>query len=321
MRLSEIQIEQQRWQNAFHTAVIFFLLALLFFLLGSWFFGPLGALILAAIGLISLSVSISRAPRLILSFYGARQLYPEEATALYNVTTLLSNWADLEHRPTLYYIPSSMQNAFAVGSGKHAAIAVSDGLIRKFPMWELAAILAHEVSHIKNKDTYVLGVADVFGRFTSFLSTIGLVLLLLALPLYLVDAQPFPFIWLVLLNLLPLLSNLLLLALSRAREFQADLQAAVLTGDPRGLISALKRLEQQNYGFFERWFPSQRNRRPEPSLLRTHPPTEERIQRLQAIQEEQTVPILHLTEAPFIPYFPLQYQVKKPRWHLGGCWW
>lgn len=320
VRLSEIQVERQSLRNALHAAILLLLMAGMFMLVGSWFFGPAGSLLLGLAAMAGLVWSAARTPRLVLAFYGARRLLPEEAPALHNTVRLLANWARLEQAPALYYIPSAMQNAFAVGLGPRAAIAVTDGLIRNFPMRELAGILAHEVSHIKNHDTFVLGLADGFGRLTSLLANAALVLLLLLFPLALADAQPFPVLWVLLLNLFPLASSLLILALSRTREFQADLQAAVITGDPRGLIAALTRLERQNAGFFQRWFP-RRSSRPEPSLLRTHPPTEERIRRLREIEEEQTIPILHLTEANALPFFPLHYKIHKPRWHVGGCWW
>ena len=187
------------------------------------------------------------------------------------------------HRPRLYYIPSRMLNAFAVGERDDAVIALTDGMLRTLSLRELAGVLGHELSHIRNNDLWLMGLADLVGRLTRLMTMVGLILLVLAIPLWLGGATGFPWFVIPLLVLAPQLTTLLQLALSRAREYEADLDAAGLTGDPMGLASALAKLERFQRGVWEQiLMPGYRL--PEPSLLRSHPPTAQRIARLQALQ-------------------------------------
>ena len=144
-------------------------------------------------------------------------------------------------------------------------------------------MLGHEISHIRNNDLWLMGLADLVGRLTRLMTLVGLVLLILAIPLWLGGATGLPWLVIPLLVLAPQLTTLLQLALSRAREYEADLDAAGLTGDPMGLASALAKLERFQRGVWEQiLMPGYRL--PEPSLLRSHPPTAQRIARLRALQ-------------------------------------
>src|SRR6185369_6035200 len=102
-------------------------------------------------------------------------------------------------------------------------------------MRELVGVLAHETSHIANRDTWVMSFADVTGRITRILSILGQLLLLLNLPILIMGNRPIPWLPLLLMAFAPSLSALLQLALSRSREYEADLQGSRLTGDPLGL--------------------------------------------------------------------------------------
>ena len=195
----------------------------------------------------------------------------------------LAGRAGLRRRPRLYYVPSRLLNAFAVGRPDDAVIALTDGLLRSMRLRELAGILAHETSHIRNNDLWLMGLADLVGRLTRLMTMLGLFLLILAVPLWIGGAASFPWLVIPLLVFAPQLTTLLQLALSRAREYEADLDAAGLTGDPAGLASALAKLERFQRGMWEQiLIPGYRL--PEPSLLRSHPPTEERIARLRELQ-------------------------------------
>jgi heat shock protein HtpX len=110
--------------------------------------------------------------------------------------------------------------------------------------------------------------------------------------------------------------SLLQLALSRAREYDADLDAAGLTGDPRGLASALARLERRQGRYWEEILLPGR-RMPDPSLLRTHPPTAERIRRLLALLEPAE-PAAAMPSAVTIPI--RRPAPAAPRWHWPGVW-
>jgi heat shock protein HtpX len=182
-----------------------------------------------------------------------------------------------------------MLNAFAVGRREDAVIAVTDGMLRVLNLRELTGVLAHEISHIRNRDLWLMGIADLAGRLTRLMTLLGLALLLVNLPLWLGGVASVPWLLIPLLVFAPQITVLLQLALSRAREFDADLDAAGLTGDPDGLASALAKLERYQHGVWEQiLLPGQRL--PEPSVLRTHPPTAERIARLEALSGAPPLP-------------------------------
>jgi heat shock protein HtpX len=141
------------------------------------------------------------------------------------------------------------------------------------------------VSHIKRDDTRILGLAAVLAQATRGMSLVGQFLVFLNIPLLLMGQVTVSWTAILLLLLAPGLSGALHLALSRAREYDADLGAVDLTGDPRGLASALHRLEELNRGLLHRLFPG-RVRIPVPAFLRTHPETEERIRRLLRLERE-----------------------------------
>jgi heat shock protein HtpX len=144
---------------------------------------------------------------------------------------------------------------------------------------EIAGVLAHEISHIASGDLAVMGMADLITRMTRTLSMVGLVLVLFNIPIAAVGGDYLPWGALILLVVAPILSFLLQMALSRAREFEADHGAVNISGDPQALAQALEKLEIQQSGFLRHVFlPHQPGT--EPSLLRSHPITEERVQRI-----------------------------------------
>ena len=219
------------------------------------------------------------APSLMLFMIRARRLKEYEAPDIFRNLRLLTQRAGLEHPPVLYSVPGNIMNAFAVGKSDNSAIALSDGLLRHLNAMEIAGVLAHELSHIKNNDMWVMGLADVSSRSTKMLSWMGQLYLLFNLPLILIGQASLNVLPLLLLIAAPLFTDLIQLALSRVREFNADVGAATLLGRPEPLASALQKMERYQGTLFQRLFPFTR-REPESVLLRTHPPTRERIQRL-----------------------------------------
>ena len=184
-------------------------------------------------------------------------------------------------------------NAFVVGSEDNAAICLTEGILQHLHLRELTGILGHEIAHIKNNDLQVMRLAEIVGKITHSLSAIGHILLLLSLPAFLAGALHYSSVLLLILILAPILSLLLQLALSRIREFAADLGSAQLTGDAYGLISALRKIDGYHRGFWRSILLPTWNH--QPSLLRTHPPTHERIERLIALgskaKQPYTLPI------------------------------
>jgi len=179
------------------------------------------------------------------------------------------------------------------------------------------------VSHIANGDTRVMGFADLVSRITGTLSLMGQLLFLVSLPLWVLTDTPVPWIPILVLVFAPTLSALVQLALSRSREYEADRSAAELSGDPHGLASALLKLERDQGGLWERlMMPGPRI--PEPSLLRTHPPIEERVRRLQELAAEESLePVLRAFGGPAsddLLAFLGGRRLGAPRRHLSGLW-
>ncbi|HHJ15191.1 MAG TPA: peptidase M48 [Gammaproteobacteria bacterium] len=290
-------------------------------LLGWLLWGRDGIVMLLTVGVIGVLFHPVVSPRLVMRLYRAVPVRREQAPALHDAVSRLARRAGLPVVPTLYYVPSQMLNAFAVGSGEHSAIAVTDGLLRKLELRELVGVLAHEISHVRNNDVWVMGLADMFSQTTSMLSLLGQFLLLLNLPLIMASAVHVNWFAVLLLVFAPNLSALMQLALSRTREFDADLNAARLTGDPDGLASALDKIEQIQGGWLERVLMPGR-RVPVPSVLRTHPETRERIARLMALKPGLAgAGVVTGEDADFDRRSGFgDPVVRSPRRHISGLW-
>ncbi|MDX6750951.1 zinc metalloprotease HtpX [Geminicoccaceae bacterium 1502E] len=308
---------RHRLRNLVHTAL---LIGGMLAILGAcaWIlWGPVGLVWTLAVGGASLLATPSITPELVMRLYGARPVAHREFPDGYALLDELARRAGLPHTPRLHYIPSSLLNAFAVGNRSRAAIAVTAGLLRGLSGRELAGVLAHEISHVRHNDLWLMGLADLLSRLTSVMSWIGQLLLLINLPLMLTGAGSVPWLLVLLLIFAPTVVSLLQLALSRSREFDADLEAASLTGDPRGLASALARLERQQGRYWEEILLPGR-RMPEPSLLRTHPPTGERVRRLLELEERPD-----LAPSPALRLAPGHWVHRAgtaPRWRWPGVW-
>ncbi len=254
---------------------------------------------------------------LVLKMYKANPLTREQAPGLIEIFDTLVERANLEHRPKLYYVPSEMMNAFATGRNENVAVAVTDGLLRNMTPREIAGVLAHELSHVRHRDIFVMSIADAFSRVTATIGQIGIYMLMFAIPSVMMGMKLTMLGGLVLL-LAPSASAMLQLALSRSREYEADRGAAEITGDPLGLAMALKKIEVAHTGVIQKiLLPGRKS--PEPALLRTHPPTEERIARLKAMagmDQSIKLPEPEILAKSFQP----QTKIRRPRWHLTGLW-
>jgi heat shock protein HtpX len=303
-------------RNALHTLILIAGTALLAGLIAYVVYGPEGLVWAALFGGAGLWFLGRLSPQAVLSLYEARPLEPHELPELHEAVAELARRAGLSSPPRLHVVPSKVLNAFAVGKPASSAIAVTDGLIRAMTMRQLAGILAHEISHIRNGDLRVMGLADVLNRITSLMSTMGL----LGIPLLFGTGWNIPVLGLLLLIFAPTLGGLLQLALSRAREFDADLDGASLTGDPEGLASALALLERRQGALWEGLvLPG--SRLPEPSLLRTHPTTQDRIARLAALRSREPATPEDKGLAAFAAPAPMPV-LRDPRihWHRLGIW-
>ena len=305
---------RHRWHNRLQTVLLVLTLLGIAAVAGSLLLGDGGLwLALAAAGF-TLLLEPAAASGLTLRLYGARPLYPDEAPDLWAVLRELAARAGLPTVPVPHYVPSGVVNAFATGSKHHAAIALTDGLLRSLTPRELTGVLGHEIAHIANEDLRVMGLADSISRLTHLLALLGQLAIVLSLPALLLGVAEVNWPALLLLAVAPQLALLAQLGLSRVREFDADRLAAELTGDPHGLASALAKIERVSRSWRAWLLPGWGN--PEPSWLRTHPATAERIERL-----------LELAPPPAMPPFPsarfvpeVTVSPRPPRWRTGGLW-
>jgi len=204
------------------------LLAYCAFVLWGW----IGLIAAAISGAVGLAVANSASPAMMLKLYRARPLNRQAFPEGYRILEILTRRAGLPAMPVLHYVPSRMMNAFAVGTPESSAIAITDGLLRGLDLRQLAGVLAHEVSHVRNEDVKVMALADVVARLTSAMSAIGIFALAFRLT-GIVPAEHLPWTAVLILIAAPTIGGLLQLALSRAREYDADLDAVGLTGDLR----------------------------------------------------------------------------------------
>lgn len=250
-------------------------------LAGYVLFGDEGMVVTLGVVALALVFEPWAAGPLTLAYYRARPIRFHESPTLWATIETLARRAGLPVVPNLYLLPSAQANAFAVGQAHRSAIAISGGLLNALTPRELAAVLAHEVGHIVNGDLRVMSLADYVSRLTALLALIGLGAVVLMSPSWLFGDAPIPWLGLLILIAAPQVSQLAQAGLSRVREFDADLTAAQLIGDPEALASALARIEggvRTRRGW---WLPGRRD--DVPSIARTHPPTAERMRRLLAL--------------------------------------
>jgi len=260
-------------------------------------------------------------PEIIMRMYRARPINPSQGGQILHVVGELAHRAKLPAVPAVYVIPSMTLNAFATGTPEKAVVGITEGLLRRLSLRELAGVLAHELSHVRNGDLSVMALADAMTRFTQVLSYLAVFLAIFNLPAWLLGDVDMPFLGLLLLYLAPSIGSLLQLALSRTREYDADMQGAELTGDPRALASALDKLERYQGSFWEDlMFPVPTRRIPQPSLLRTHPPTEERIRRLLELEHRELSPPIEVVEEPMVSMVGVSPGSMQPRYRFPGVW-
>lgn len=313
------QWHRHTWQNRLQTLLTLAFMLGFLALLGLIIWGSEGLLHLLLIGLVLAFINPVASPRLVLRLYNAQPLREYEAPLLFDALAKLAQRAGLPAMPALYFIPSQMINAFTVGSRHSPTIAISDGMLRTLNLREIVAVLAHEISHIHNNDIRVMALADLISRMTSLLSLFGQFLLLINLPLLIWAEQQISWLAIALLVFAPHLALVAQLGLSRTREFNADLNAAWLTGDPQGMAQALVKIEQLHQSFFESlilpgW------KVPEPSWLRTHPRTEERVQRLMQFQPVEQATSLARLDGSVLDDIERQGIEQRPRYHVSGLW-
>ena len=225
--------------------------------------------------------------RIALATARAKPISEQEAPRIYEMVRELTTAAKIP-MPRIYLIPQAQANAFATGrSPEKAAVAVTAGITQLLSPDELRGVIAHELAHIRNRDTLIQAVAATIGGAITYL---GYMLLWFGGD----DESPLGLIAsLVLVLLAPIAASIIQLAISRQREFSADATGAQICGNPESLASALLRLEEG-----AKATPMKVNEATEclyiikplsggrgmSNLFSTHPPIEERVRRLRQMR-------------------------------------
>lgn len=253
----------------------------------------------AIFSIISAIATYYNCDKIVLASVKARPATREEDLQLTNILDGLMVASGVEAKPRLYVVDSNQPNAFATGRNpQNAVICVTTGLIEKLNYRELEAVVAHELSHIKNYDIRLLAVISVMAGFVVMLSDILFrsrfrgkrnndndshnsleIILMIAGLIFLI--------------LSPIISNLIQLAVSRRREYLADATAVSFTRNPDGLISALKKISEddseldvasQSNAFMYIENPFKKKRKEASSLFSTHPSVAERVTALENLK-------------------------------------
>jgi heat shock protein HtpX len=243
--------------------------------------------------------------KLALRASGAKVVERDEAPALHDMIERLAAMADLP-KPRVAIIESEVPNAFATGRNKkHSAVAVTTGLWNRLEPQEIEGVLAHELSHIANRDVLVMTVASFFAMLAGLLTRFGLYSGMFGGFGGNRDNNNSVPVWLIVVVVSVVtyfLSHILILAISRYREYAADRGSALITGAPEHLMSALQKIASQitmipqqdlrQVETMNAFFIVPTNwRKKTAELFMTHPPMEKRLAALSEIAREMGRPV------------------------------
>jgi heat shock protein HtpX len=291
-------LRSDRWtgwgddMNSARTGLLLAAMTALFLAVGWLLGGRSGALIALAIALGTNLFAWWSSDRMVLRMHQARPVTRASAPELYALVQELAGRAQLP-MPALYLIESDQPNAFATGRDPHhSAFALTRGLMQSLSREELAGVIAHELAHIKNRDTLTMTIAATIAGAIGFLGQFAF---------FFGGSRDGertnPLAAILVMIFAPLAATLVQMAISRTREFSADRLGAAICGMPRALASALQRIEQLAAG---RVMPTAEHNPASAhlfivnplrmggvdNLFRTHPRTEDRIRALLALEQE-----------------------------------
>jgi heat shock protein HtpX len=274
--------------NHLRTLILLSALTALFMGLGYMMAGPRGAAgaLLFAAGMNLLTYW--NADRIVLSMHGAKEVSERDCPQLAGLVRRLATRAGLP-MPRVYLIDCAHPNAFATGRDPaHAAVAATTGLLATLTTGEVAAVIAHELGHIRNRDTLVMTMTTTIAGAVSMLANFGY--------FFSNSGRSHPLAMIGAVVLAPFAAMLVQLAISRTREYGADRAGAEICGDPRALASALAKLHAgaaripspvalRNPAAAALYIVPARGGRD--SLFSTHPDTGKRIAALMALAAER----------------------------------
>jgi heat shock protein HtpX len=280
--------------NTFKTFILLAGLTALLLVLGQALAGRQGLYFALFMALIMNFVGYWFSDKIALAMSGAREVSQDQAPDLHQMVEKLSVQAGLP-KPRVYIIPQETPNAFATGRNpEHAAVAVTEGILRILNPQEMEGVLAHELSHVKNRDILISSVAAVIAGAISYLAMMAQWGAIFGMGRSDDDeGGGGNMIGALLLAIMaPIAAMLIQMAISRSREYAADASGAKLIGEGRPLANALQKLENYNQQVPMQVNPATAqmyivNPLAGQSLMRlfsTHPPIEERIARLMAMR-------------------------------------
>jgi heat shock protein HtpX len=283
--------------NTLKTVFLLTLLTGLFILVGQAIGGQGGMLIAFIFAMGMNFVSYWFSDKIALQMAGAKEVAYEDAPDLHRLVEQLASYARMP-KPRVYIIESPSPNAFATGRDpNHAAVAVTTGILRILNSNELAGVLAHELAHIKNRDTLIATVVAAIAGAITMLANMAQWALIFGGGRGDDEGEGVGSLAgsLLMIILAPIAATIIQLAISRAREYDADATGARVLGDPNALANALEKLEMGT-----RYAPMQVNQAAAhlfivnpfagglSGLFSTHPPISERVERLRRMAMQPT---------------------------------
>ena len=276
--------------NLMKTAVLMAAITALFMLIGRWMGGQAGMMLALVVALGMNFFSYWFSDKIVLKMYNAREVDDSTAPQFVAMVRDLAQRANLP-MPKVYLIDEDAPNAFATGRNpEHAAVAATTGIIRALSARELRGVMAHELAHVKHRDILLSTISATMAGAIGMLASFGMMFGGRSS-----DGRPAnPIAGILVAILAPLAASLIQMAISRAREFEADRGGAEISGDPAALASALDKIHRYAQGI--PLGPAERH--PETAqmmimnplsagglrgLFSTHPPTEERVAALMAM--------------------------------------
>jgi heat shock protein HtpX len=280
--------------NVFKTGLLLAVLTAMLVMIGGAIGGQQGMVIAFVIALAMNFFSYWFSDKIVLAAYGAKPIDEAEAPRLYAIVHRLATRAGIP-MPRVYLVPSETPNAFATGRNpQHAVVAVTEGIMRILDEEELEGVLAHELSHVKNRDILISTIAATLAGAITYLAHMAQWAAMFGgRSRDDEEGGSNPIAMILLAILAPIAAMLVQMAVSRSREFQADATGARVAGKPWGLAKALEKLQMANEAvpmadatpatahlFIVNPLSGQTLMR----LFSTHPPLEERIARLRAMR-------------------------------------